>query len=162
MTITELQLRESLPAALGVSRWIDEVAAAAPYQTVDDLVVRADQAATVLSQAEVDEALADHPRIGEKPQGDGAAQDFSRSEQASLGADDPSIDAAIADGNRAYEQRFGRVFLIRAAGRTRGEILAELRRRLELDDDAELTVVGEQLREIALIRIRAQFEGVTA
>jgi len=66
--------------------------------------------------------------------------------------------AAIAAGNAAYERRFGRVFLIRAAGRTRAEILGELRRRLELDDAAELAIVGEQLREIALLRLRSTFE----
>ena len=48
-------------------------------------------------------------------------------------------------------------FLIRAAGRSRADILAELERRLRLGDDDELAVVGEQLREIALLRIRARY-----
>ncbi|HEV7949033.1 MAG TPA: 2-oxo-4-hydroxy-4-carboxy-5-ureidoimidazoline decarboxylase, partial [Glaciihabitans sp.] len=57
----------------------------------------------------------------------------------------------------AYEARFGRVFLIRAAGRSRAEILSELTRRLELDDETELAIVGEQLRDIALLRLTTQF-----
>ena len=36
------------------------------------------------------------------------------------------VRAALVDGNRAYEERFGHVFLIRAAGRTPEEMLAEL------------------------------------
>jgi len=103
--------------------------------------------------AEIDEAIAHHPRIGEKPTGEGAAQDFSRSEQASLDEDDAELAAAIAAGNKAYEDRFGRVFIIRAAGRTRAEILEELERRLELPNSTELEIVGEQLRDIALIRL---------
>ena len=59
----------------------------------------------------------------------------------------------IAAGNAAYEERFGRVFIIRAAGRTRREILDELTRRLELDDAIEIQIVGEQLRDIALLRL---------
>ncbi len=49
------------------------------------------------------------------------------------------------------------MFLIRAAGRSRAEIFAELTRRMELDDAAELAVVGEQLREIALLRLERMF-----
>ncbi|MGN6326521.1 2-oxo-4-hydroxy-4-carboxy-5-ureidoimidazoline decarboxylase [Pseudolysinimonas sp.] len=148
---------EQLGAALGVRRWVDEIAAGAPYPDLAALLDAA-AAATPLSPGEIDEAMAHHPRIGERPSGEGAAQAFSRREQASADADDAEANAAIAAGNAAYEERFGRVFLIRAAGRTRAEILAELRRRLELDDATELAIVGEQLREIALLRLRSTFE----
>jgi 2-oxo-4-hydroxy-4-carboxy-5-ureidoimidazoline decarboxylase len=147
------ELRENLEACLSVRRWIDDVVRAAPFDSVAELLAVAHDAATPLSTAEIDEAIAHHPRIGEKPTRDGAAQDFSRSAQASLDEDDAAIVAAIAAGNKAYEDRFGRVFIIRTAGRTRAEILEELERRLELPGSTELEIVGEQLREIALIRL---------
>ena len=150
---TARRFREELRACLHVERWVDEVADGAPYDSVAALLAVASAAASPLSPAEIDEALASHPRIGERAPGDGRAQRFSRSEQSSADADDGVLGAAIAAGNRAYEVRFGRIFLIRAAGRSRAEILAELERRLELDDAADLAVVGEQLREIALLRI---------
>jgi 2-oxo-4-hydroxy-4-carboxy-5-ureidoimidazoline decarboxylase len=62
--------------------------------------------------------------------------------------------AALAEGNREYEQRFGRVFLIRAAGRSSREILAELRRRLGNDDETERAETVAALREIALLRLK--------
>src|SRR5690606_28869007 len=111
------------------------------------------RAATPLAEAEVDEALAHHPRIGERARGVGSAQDFSRREQASSDADDPALAVAVAAGNAAYEARFGRVFLIRAAGRSRAEILAELERRLANDPGTELAELGEQLRQIAALRL---------
>jgi 2-oxo-4-hydroxy-4-carboxy-5-ureidoimidazoline decarboxylase len=147
------ELRENLAACLSVQRWIDDIVLAAPFDDVAELLAAAYDAATPLSVAEIDEAIAHHPRIGEKPTGEGAAQDFSRSEQASLDEDDAELAAAIAAGNKAYEDRFGRVFIIRAAGRTRAEILEELERRLELPNSTELEIVGEQLRDIALIRL---------
>ena len=153
----DARFRDDLGACLHVTRWIDEVASGAPYDSLDALLAVAAAAATPLSPAEIDEALASHPRIGEKPAGDGAAQRFSRAEQSSADADDPELAAAIAAGNLAYEDRFGRVFLIRAAGRSRAEIFAELTRRMELHDDAELAVVGVELREIALLRIERMF-----
>jgi 2-oxo-4-hydroxy-4-carboxy-5-ureidoimidazoline decarboxylase len=148
---------DQLNAALGVRRWVGDVAAGAPYDDVAALLDAAAAAATPLAPAEVDEAMAHHPRIGERPVGEGAAQAFSRREQASADADDAEVNAAIAAGNAAYEGRFGRVFLIRAAGRSRAEILAEQTRRMALDDATELTIVGEQLREIALLRLEAMF-----
>lgn len=60
---------------------------------------------------------------------------------------------AIATGNAAYERRFGRVFLIRAAGRSPEQILAALTARLGNDDATEDAVVAGELREIALLRL---------
>ena len=153
----ESQLREALGAALSVERWVHDVAARAPFESLDELIAVASDAATPLAPSEIDEAIAHHPRIGEKPVGEGTAQSFSRTEQASVDADDAELALALAAGNRSYEERFGRVFIIRAAGRSRKEILAELNRRLELDDDTELAIVGEQLRDIALLRLSATF-----
>lgn len=147
------ELRAGLMASLAVPRWVDDVVRVAPFESVARLLEVASEAASPLSASEIDEAIAHHPRIGEKPVGDGAAQAFSRDEQAGLGSDEDDLATAIATGNTAYEQRFGRVFIIRAAGRSRAEILAELERRLELPNSSELKIVGEQLRDIALLRI---------
>lgn len=149
--------REQLGTALGVARWVDEVAAAGPFGDLDALLATAAAAASELSPAEIDEALAHHPRIGEKPADAAIGAEHSRREQASPDADDPQLAARLAAGNAAYEQRFGRTFLIRAAGRSRAEIVAELDRRLTLDDASELGVVGEQLRDIAILRLTAMF-----
>ena len=151
LSLTEL--RAGLMASLAVPRWVDDVVRVAPFDSVAELLEVASEAATPLSGSEIDEAIAHHPRIGEKPVGDGAAQAFSRSEQAGLGSDEDDLAAQIAAGNTAYEERFGRVFIIRAAGRSRAEILIELERRLELSNSSELEIVGEQLRDIALLRI---------
>jgi 2-oxo-4-hydroxy-4-carboxy-5-ureidoimidazoline decarboxylase len=146
-------LRTALLACLAVPRWADEVAGLAPFASAAALLEAAGAAATPLPRSEIDQAMAEHPRIGEKPRGTSQAAVFSRTEQASVDADDAAVAAAIADGNRAYEERFGRVFLIRAAGRSRREILAELHRRLALDDDTEAAIVGSELRDIALLRL---------
>jgi len=114
--------------------------------------------ATPLSEAEIEEALAAHPRIGEKATGSGAEATFSASEQAASADEDEVLAAHLADLNALYERRFGRVFLIRAAGRSRAEIVAELERRLGNPAKAELAEVADQLRGIALLRLRATYE----
>lgn len=79
---------------------------------------------------------------------------MSRSEQAGLGPADATLTAALAEGNRAYEDKFGRVFLIRAAGRTGEEILTVLRERLAHTPEQEEPIIAQQLREIALLRLQ--------
>ena len=144
-----------LRAALGVERWVADVGAQSPFDSLDALLAAAHAAATPLAPTEIDEAISHHPRIGEKPVGQGTAQDFSRREQ---GADADEFTAAgIAAGNEDYERRFGRIFIIRAAGRGKPEILAELQRRLTLPAEEELQIVGEQLRDIALLRLTALY-----
>jgi 2-oxo-4-hydroxy-4-carboxy-5-ureidoimidazoline decarboxylase len=157
LELTVDELREGLMACLAVPRWVEDVVGQAPYASLADLLAVARAAATPLSAAEVDQALADHPRIGEKAAGSGQSQAFSRAEQRDSASDDAELAAALAAGNEAYERKFGRVFLIRAAGRTRPEILDELNRRLRLDPEAERGVVASELRDIALLRIPQLF-----
>ena len=147
------EFRADLEASLGVSRWVDEVAALAPFDSWQSLKSAAYDAATPLDHDEILEAIAHHPRIGEKPTGTGAAAEFSRGEQQAPDVDDQHLAKALAEGNATYEKRFDRVFLIRAAGRSRAEIVDELDRRLKLDDETELAIVGAELRDIALLRL---------
>ncbi|QHC63213.1 2-oxo-4-hydroxy-4-carboxy-5-ureidoimidazoline decarboxylase [Rathayibacter festucae] len=148
-------LRDALLACLAVPRWADEVAAGAPYASTEALADAADASARTLTADEVEAALADHPRIGEKHAGTGRSSDFSAAEQASSLSPDEALAERLLAGNRAYEERFGRVFLIRAAGRDRSEIVAELERRLDLDEETERGIVADQLREITVLRVRA-------
>ena len=151
--------REDLLACLHVERWASTLAARA-YATLLELERAAVAAATPLSAAEIDEALAAHPRIGERRQGDDAEARFSRAEQSSSASSDEALASRLAALNAAYEERFDRVFLIRAAGRSREEIVSEIERRLGNGDAAELAEVADQLRGIALLRLRATYGSV--
>lgn len=141
--------------ALDVPRWSDEIVDARPYPSVSALLEAVSSAARPFTVAEIDGALAHHPRIGERPAGDGASAALARREQSGV---DASAAAALAEGNRAYEQRFDRVFLVRAAGRSADDILALLRIRLGNTAEDELAVVDQQLREIAALRLEAAIE----
>lgn len=153
IAVTDSELRERLHTALAVPRWVEDVASHAPYDDFEHLLAVAYAEATPLAAEEITQAIAHHPRIGEKPKGEGASQTMSRAEQG----DATELADELAAGNAAYEKRFGRVFIIRAAGRSRAEILAELERRMQLDDATELIIVGEQLRDIALLRLKQLF-----
>lgn len=137
-----------------VPRWANGIVVRRPYSSAAELAEIAERLTRSWTRVELDAALAHHPRIGEKPTGEGAEAAASRGEQSSMAAADADIVRRIADGNRAYEERFGRVFLIRAAGRTPDDMLAALEDRLANDDAAEVDEAVTQLSEIALLRLR--------
>ena len=151
--LPEAEATRRLLTCLNVPRWAAEVAAGMPYPDYDALAAKAEASATELSDDELSAALDGHPRIGERAGAKHEAE-FSSREQAQVDRNDAEVMAALADGNRSYERRFGRVFLIRAAGRSSSEILAELRRRLGNDDETERAETVAALREIALLRMK--------
>jgi 2-oxo-4-hydroxy-4-carboxy-5-ureidoimidazoline decarboxylase len=146
-------LRPALLACCDVPAWADAVLAGRPYAYRAALEATADRAARDLDPDDVDRALAAHPRIGERPRGSGTGAAWSRGEQAGVSRD-RATHAALVEGNRAYEERFGRVFLVCASGLSAEQVLEALHRRLGHDPATEEAVVADELRKIALLRLR--------
>ncbi|BCW80298.1 2-oxo-4-hydroxy-4-carboxy-5-ureidoimidazoline decarboxylase [Arthrobacter sp. NicSoilC5] len=142
-----------LRPCIDVSRWVEAVAGARPYANRDGLLAFAAKAASPFTPAEVEAAMTHHPRIGERPTTAGTEASMSRSEQAGVDPADTAVADALARGNREYEDKFGRVFLIRAAGRSAQDILAALDQRLTNSAEEEDRIVAQQLREIAVLRL---------
>jgi 2-oxo-4-hydroxy-4-carboxy-5-ureidoimidazoline decarboxylase len=145
---------QALRGCNAAPRFAAEVVAGRPYRDVETLVARAEEVARALPWADVAMALAAHPRIGDRVVGSSAEAESSRREQSSMADADAAIREALIEGNRAYEERFDHVFLIRAAGRTPAEMLAELRRRLHNDPETEQAEVIEQLAQITALRVK--------
>lgn len=141
--------------------WAQAVLSGRPYASTADLDRAAVAAATSMDDAALAQALAAHPRIGERPAGSGAEASFSRAEQSGVDQEDQDVAGRLRAGNLAYEERFGHVFLIRAAGRSGEEILSALERRLHNDPATEREIVKQQLGEIAVLRLHQQLAGAT-
>lgn len=104
-----------------------------------------------MTEEDLNEAMAGHPRIGDAAAGSHAAA--SAREQSAVAASQPDVLAALAEGNRQYEQRFDHVYLVCADGRTGGELLALLRRRLRNDPRTERQQARAELGKINRIRL---------
>jgi allantoicase len=147
------QAKELLASCCGSRAWVDRMAAGRPYTDLDALLEAGDRAVAGLDRDGLAEALAGHPRIGQRAAGPSTGAAWSRQEQAAVGTAADEVRAALAEGNRAYEERFGHVFLIRADGRSAEEMLAALRERLGNDPGAERRAVAEELRQITRLRL---------
>jgi 2-oxo-4-hydroxy-4-carboxy-5-ureidoimidazoline decarboxylase len=151
--LSDDEAHEALLACCASPAFASRVAAGRPYRSAAELLDAAETACRGLGTDEVDEALAAHPRIGDRAEGGSTEARWSRQEQSSVSDADSAVRSELHDGNVAYEQRFGRVFLIRAAGRSPTEMLAELRRRLGNDAETERGETAEQLAQITRLRV---------
>ena len=152
------ELRPSLLALTESSRWADELLLDRPYGDLEHLLDASDRIVRALPAAQVDAALAGHPRIGEHAGGlhpEAAAR--SAREQAGMSGVDAETAAAMAQGNAAYEARFGRIYLVAAAGRSATDLLTFLRNRLRNDPETELNVVRAELARITRLRLADRF-----
>jgi len=150
------QAVDELLAVCHSRRWATRVAAHRPFPDLAALQRTADEVWTALEPGDWLEAFVAHPRIGERG---GGSADWSSKEQAGVGAAGQDVQAAIASGNAAYEQRFSHVFLISAEGRGAEEILANLRARLGNDPDTELRVAADEHRRINRLRLERLLRG---
>jgi 2-oxo-4-hydroxy-4-carboxy-5-ureidoimidazoline decarboxylase len=130
--------------------WQAAVCAGRPYPSIAALWDRAEGALAGLDPAQLRLAVQAHPRIGRPPRGSGTHESMSRTEQAGVTADTIT---RLDRGNRAYEARFGHVFLVDAAPLTGEEILAHLHRRLGHDSRTEWPVVAGELTKIIRRRL---------
>jgi 2-oxo-4-hydroxy-4-carboxy-5-ureidoimidazoline decarboxylase len=162
--------RRALLECCAASTWADQMAAARPYDSTQAAVQQSNAVVANLAVAELAEALAGHPRIGERAGTDpgvsaateaGAARaaDWSRREQAGVDADDAHTGRALADANVEYEHRFGHIYLVCASGRTGEELLALLRGRLDNAPEEEWKVVRTELRKINALRLERLLAG---
>lgn len=143
-------VRETLCQCVDIPSWADALLLARPFSSPAALLACAAQLMWEWQPNEVDAALARHPRIGERT----APASHSEQEQAGIRTQDTTLAKALVDGNQRYEDTFGHVFLIRAAGRSGEEVLHHLHRRLRNTAEQERLETVQQLREITLLRLK--------
>jgi 2-oxo-4-hydroxy-4-carboxy-5-ureidoimidazoline decarboxylase len=119
-----------------------------PYRGPAALRAAVDAAFAVLSWDDILESLNAHPLIGDR-----AGGGWSAAEQSGALSAGQTVRQALAEGNVAYEKRFGHVFLICASGLSGQEMLDQLRSRLKNDRDTERAVVRRELLKITWLRL---------
>ena len=125
------------------------VASGRPYRDPAALLAVLDATFAALSWDDITESMSGHPRIGDRT----ARGEMSAAEQSGAAAATDEVRRGLADGNLAYERRFGHIFLICASGLSGEEMLTRLRARLENGQDDERAVVRAELLKITRLRM---------
>jgi OHCU decarboxylase len=140
----------------GSQRFASAMAAARPFADLDELLTKADSIWRSLGSEDWLEAFRAHPKIGGKKAAVAQSEEARKwSAQEQSGTNEAAVTtiAALAEGNRDYEQRFGFIFIVCATGKSSGEMLAILRARLQNDADTEIALAAEEQRKITRLRL---------
>jgi allantoicase len=131
----------------GSRRFAERMVEAGPYSSVAALMRTANRIWWTLERQDWLEAFAAHPRIGERSSG------WSSDEQAGTRGAEAQVMEELAAKNRAYEERYGHVFIVCATGKRADEMLAILESRLASDPEHEIRIAAEEQRKITRIRL---------
>ena len=139
----------------GSRAWAEQMAALRPFAAPFDLTCTADIIWRSLPEKAWQQAFDSHPRIGEHHAKSATTESlkWSAGEQSAASPNDDAK-AALAAGNRAYEEKFGRIFIVCATGKSAAQMLAILNQRMANDPSTELREAAEQQRQITQIRLR--------
>jgi 2-oxo-4-hydroxy-4-carboxy-5-ureidoimidazoline decarboxylase len=156
----------------GSIAWARAMAARRPLRDEAALMAASDEAWRSLTESDWMEAFNSHPRIGESNAPHPSAQQSSvqptpvqpssawaMEEQKEVAGAGDTVKIALGEGNREYERRFGRIFIVCATGKSATELLEILRRRLQNDARTELYEAAEQQRQITRIRLKKWLQG---
>lgn len=148
---------EEIQPCCGSKAWAAQMAFRRPLFDEAALLAASDEVSKVLKESDWIEAFRSHPRIGESEAQvarSARAAKWSDEEQRKVESASEDVKQALADGNRAYEQRFHRIFIVCATGKSPQEVLTILQRRLRNDGATEfLEAVGQQ-RQITQLRLK--------
>lgn len=150
------QARAELARCCGASRWVEAMSARRPFPDRAALLSASDEVWWGLGEADWREAFAHHPKIGDREALRGrfaSTRQWAAGEQAGVASASGEVLQALADGNRAYEDRFGYIFVVCATGKTAGEMLALLRARLASDPRDEVRTAAAEQAKITRIRL---------
>jgi 2-oxo-4-hydroxy-4-carboxy-5-ureidoimidazoline decarboxylase len=157
---TESATREILPCC-GSQAWAAALTTNRPLANEAELLAASNTIWLSLPEDAWQEAFDSHPRIGQRHAQTHATEEslrWSAQEQRAALSQDASAKLALEEANRRYEQRFGRIFIVCASGKSASEILSILEARINNDPQTELHEAAEQQRQITQLRLHRWLE----
>lgn len=163
MTIGQLNnlgsdaLFEELFKCCGSTKWAKTLCAEKPFAGIDDLMEKSDRIWSECSEKDGLEAFTHHPKIGDLKSLEkkfAATKEWAGGEQAGVNSAGNETLIALADGNEAYEKKFGYIFIVCATGKTADEMLNLLSKRLTNEPSTELKTAMHEQNKITYLRMK--------
>jgi 2-oxo-4-hydroxy-4-carboxy-5-ureidoimidazoline decarboxylase len=152
--------QEVLPCC-GSHAWASALASKRPIANEATLIKISSSIWFSLPEEAWQEAFNSHPRIGQKHAQTRATEEslrWSAQEQRAALSDDDVTKRELEEANQRYEQKFGRIFIVCANGKTFSEMLTILEARIHNNAATELHEAAEQQRRITELRLHRWLE----
>lgn len=150
------ELVKELTKCCGSSAWVKGMLEFIPADDMVELLEDAESVWYQCSEEDWKEAFAHHPKIGDTEslrKKFATTADWAAGEQSSVSEASEQVIAALAEGNKLYEEKFGYIFIVCATGKSAEEMLGMLQARLRNDPVEEIEVAADEQNKITKLRI---------
>ena len=168
MTVAELNAlsvadaHRAFERCCGCASWVERMVSRRPFVNLNHLLGIAYAFWMKLGPDDWREGFAHHPKIGDLEslrRRFASTADLALREQAAVASASQATLQALAEGNRAYQERFGYIFIVFASGRSADEMLTLLRQRLGNDPETELETAAREQWKIMRLRLDMLLDG---
>lgn len=145
----------------GSTKWANELVKLAPFNSLESIIADSDFIWNRCVDADFREAFSHHPKIGDVKSLEkkfASTKQWAAGEQAAVSKASQEILEKLAQGNEAYEKKFGYIFIVCATGKTAEEMLDLLNQRLPNAATIELGIAAAEQNKITHIRIKKLLE----
>lgn len=160
-TLPKQQLKEELTKCCGSSAWVNKMLPFFPADDLVELLEDAEEQWWLCSEKDWKEAFSHHPKIGDLESLQkkfSSTAGWASNEQGGVNTASQQIIEALADGNKKYEEKFGYIFIVCAAGKSANEMLAMLQTRLQNSPEVEIEIAADEQNKITKLRIEKLLE----
>lgn len=159
--LSKAAAHSELAKCCGASKWVNLLVEKMPFSSIEELKLASDFCWQQCTTKDYLEAFSHHPKIGDRSslaQKFASTHKWASSEQSSVKDASASIIDQLADGNEAYENKFGYIFIVCATGKSAEEMLDLLKHRLTNTPEEEILIAAEEQHKITHIRINKLLE----
>ena len=143
--------------------WVKQMVLTMPFVDQNDLIHRADEAWSGLSEKDYLEAFEGHPKIGDVNSLRAKYANtkvLASGEQGAVNQATDEVLEGLTQFNKDYEAKFGFIIIVCATGKSALQMLDLLKARFPNNRDIELKNAAEEQRKIFQIRITKMLESL--
>ncbi|MBS1941247.1 MAG: 2-oxo-4-hydroxy-4-carboxy-5-ureidoimidazoline decarboxylase [Bacteroidetes bacterium] len=151
--LSEAAASEALEQCCGASQWVDRMVYARPFENLGEVLETSDNIWEECDVDDYEEAFGHHPRIGDAKAAASGGQWAAGEQKGMQGTDPAQLEKFIA-ANRAYEEKFGFIFIVCATGKGAAEMLTMLEARMNNDPKDEIHIAAAEQNKITRLRLK--------
>lgn len=163
MTLEELNnspaeaYADTLAQCCASRQWVSRMVTARPFSSADHLLSRAAEIWWELGETDYMEAFDAHPKIGDMNSLKAryaSTEQMAQGEQSGAANAEANVLERLSEGNAAYEERFGFIFIVCATGKSAAEMTAMLETRLSNTREIEIKLAAAEQLKITKLRLQ--------
>jgi len=155
--LDKTELEEELTKCCGSRNWVHAMSQGFPFESEREMLGTAEEIWLRCGESDWLQAFRHHPKIGDLESLKAkyaATAGWAAGEQAGVNQTSDETLRRLATGNDAYEEKFGFIFIVCAAGKSAEEMLQLLEARIGNTREQELRNAAAEQNKITKLRLQ--------